>query len=391
MTQTTDHDIPRLAADVSESVIGWQRTIHAEPEIGFDTFKTAALAAGVLRDAGIDVREQIGRTGVVGDIDVPAAERRIAFRADMDALPMDEETDLPHKSTIPGAAHMCGHDAHTSMLLGAATVLSKLRDSLPCSLRFIFQPNEESLPGGAPGMIEDGCLEGVDRIFGMHVWPTLDTGNVGILEGPTMAQPDTWRIEITGVGGHAATPHEVKDPVVAAAHIVTALQTVVARNVDPLDSAVMSVTQIHTGSADNVIPEKAEILGTIRTFKEEVGVMARRRLREIAEGIAHTLGVEATVEVTLGYPVLVNDGDACDAAEQRISPLLPIDRNMPPTLGGEDFAYYLQHVPGAFLMLGNRDLEKGIQYFCHHPKFQVDDAAMPLGVQVWLALALNAT
>ena len=384
------HDYSQLAAGVRQRVLDWQQTIHADPEVGFDTVRTATLVANALRDAKMTVRERIGRTGVVGDIDVPGATRRVAFRADMDALPMDEENDLPHKSRNPGAAHMCGHDAHTSMLLGAAQVLSEIRDALPCSMRFIFQPNEEAWPGGAPAMIADGCLEGVDRIFGMHVWPLIDTGSIGIREGAAMAQPDTFQVVLRGKGGHAAAPQENHDPVVAAAHIVTALQSIVARNVNPIDSGVVSVTQVHAGSADNVIPERVVLGGTIRSFRQEVGDVVRRRFTEVVEGVARSFEIEADVKVIQGYPVLVNDAEACAEAERSIGPVVPVRTDVQASLGGEDFAYYLEKVSGAFVFLGNRDLARGIQYFCHHPRFQVDDEAMAIGVKAWLALALGA-
>ena len=383
-------DLEKSVADVIDGVVALQREIHADPEIGFDTVRTAARAAERLRTAGLTVREQVGKTGVVADLDVPGATRRIAMRADMDALPMEEETDLPHKSRNPGAAHQCGHDAHTAMLVGAAQALAPLRDRLPCSVRFIFQPNEEALPGGAPAMIADGCLEGVDRIFGMHVWPLLDTGKIGLVEGPTMAQPDIFRITVTGVGGHAAAPHACVDPVVAGAAIVTAFQSIVARNVDPLDSAVVSTTQFHGGTADNVIPERIELVGTIRTFRDEVGEAVRARVTEVAEGIAASYGCRAEVAMQIGYPVTFNAPAACAEAERAIDAAVPITREVSPSLGGEDFAYYGREVPAAFLFLGNRDESQGIVHFCHHPRFVVDDAAMPLGVRAWISLAVNA-
>lgn len=376
-------------------VIELQRDIHAHPEIGFDTVRTAAIVARELESSGLKVRTEIGKTGVVGDLRVPGATQTVAFRADMDALPMDEDNDLPHRSTIPGAAHLCGHDAHTAMLLGAARVLSDHKESLPHSLRFIFQPNEEALPGGAPAMIADGCLEGVDRIFGMHVWPLLPTGNIGIHAGPTMAQPDNFSIRLTGVGGHAAAPHKSRDPIVVGSQLVACLQSIVSRNVDPLDSAVLSVTQFHSGTADNVIPEHAELRGTIRSFRPEVGKLVRERLRETALGLAQAHGVDAEVEILEGYPVVDNDPASCTAAETAISNApdlnLPVTRNVDPSLGGEDFAYYLKKVRGAFLFLGNYDESQDIRYFCHHPKFRVDDRAMLHGIEAWVALGSQAT
>ena len=390
MATIREVDVQELTGGVMDQVISLQRDIHSHPEIGFDTVRTAGLVAQHLKAAGIDTREQIGKTGVVGDIEVPGATRCVAFRADMDALPMDEESDLPHRSTIPGAAHMCGHDAHTSMLVGAATALAGIRDRLPCSIRFIFQPNEEALPGGAPAMIADGCLEGVDRIFGMHVWPEFDTGKIGIVEGPTMAQPDTFRIQITGRGGHAATPHACIDPIVCGSQIISSAQHIVSRNIDPIQSCVVTFTQFHGGTADNVIPEKIELRGTIRSFEKEVGDTARQRLTEIAEGVASAHGCRADVEITEGYPVTFNDPDACEEARRSVSVEVPLSDEGSPVLGGEDFAYYGQKIPAAFLFLGYRDESQGIVHFCHHPRFQVDDAAMPIGVRSWIALALGA-
>ena len=390
MATIREMDVEKLKDQVIDEVIALQRDIHQHPEIGFDTVRTAALVAEQLRAAGIETREQIGKTGVVGDIDVPGATRRIAFRADMDALPMDEEADLPHKSTIPGAAHMCGHDAHTAMLVGAAKALASIRDHLPCSVRFIFQPNEEALPGGAPAMIADGCLEGVDRIFGMHVWPSFDTGKVGVVEGPTMAQPDTFTMEITGVGGHAAAPDACRDPIVAASQIISASQQIVSRNTDPMKSCVVSFTQFHGGSADNVIPETVHLTGTIRTFEKEVGNMARRRLKEIAESVAQAHECTASVEIIEGYPVTFNHPEACREVERSVSKEVPMTDEGTPCMGGEDFAYYGEKVSAAFMFLGNRDEEKGIVHFCHHPRFQVDDPAMSIGVRTWIALALGA-
>ena len=390
MATIREIDVEKLKDQVIEEVIALQRDIHQHPEIGFDTVRTAALVAEQLRSAGIETREQIGKTGVVGDLDVPGATRRIAFRADMDALPMDEEADLPHKSKIQGAAHMCGHDAHTAMLVGAAKALATVRDQLPCSVRFIFQPNEEALPGGAPAMIADGCLEGVDRIFGMHVWPAFNTGKVAIIEGPTMAQPDTFTMEITGVGGHAATPDACSDPIIAASQIINSSQQIVSRNTDPMKACVVSFTQFHGGSADNVIPEKVQLTGTIRTFEKEIGDMARRRLGEIAEAVAGAHGCKAEVEITEGYPVTYNHPEACREVERSVSKEVPMSDEGAPCMGGEDFAYYGEKIPAAFMFLGNRDEDQGIVYFCHHPRFQVDDPAMEVGVRTWIALALGA-
>ena len=239
-------------------------------------------------------------------------------------------------------------------------------------------------------MIEDGCLDGVDRVFGMHVWPSLETGKIGVHVGPTLAQPDVFTIRITGDGGHAAAPHKTNDPLIAAAHTVTALQTAVSRNLDPLESGVVTVTQIHGGTAYNVIPESVVITGTVRSFTKDSGELLRTRVRSITESVASAFQTSADVDFTIGYPVVMNDADACDEAEAAIHEAVPITRDVAPSLGGEDFAYYQQQVPGAFLFLGNYDESQDIVYFCHHPRFRVDDNAMVHGVRAWVELVCNA-
>ena len=291
---------------IFQHVLEIRRDLHQHPETGFDVERTAALAAHEMRQLGIEVRTQVGRTGVIGDLNVPGSPERIALRADMDALPMQEASDTPYKSTVDGKAHMCGHDAHTAMLIGAAHILSKCKGSLKKSVRFIFQPSEEQTPGGALGMIQDGCLEGVTAIYGLHVWPWLDVGTIGICPGPMMAQSDVFDIQIRGQGGHAAAPHHTINPIYVGSQLVTLIQSLTSRRVDPQHSAVVSVTRFQGGSAYNVIPEEATLSGTVRTYSPEVHQAIKSELLRVVEQGASCLGAEAALTYHEGYPPLIN-------------------------------------------------------------------------------------
>jgi len=355
-----------------EEIVSIRRDIHQHPETAFDVERTAGIAADELRGAGIKVRTKVGRTGVVGDIIVPGADKRIALRADMDALPMQEEGNPPYKSTVDGKAHMCGHDSHTAMLIGAAKYLTARKDHLKNHVRFIFQPSEELHPGGAPGMIADGCLEDVDEIYALHVWPWLETGVVGICDGPAMAQPDAFDITIKGKGGHAAAPHQADDPIVAGSYLVTQLQTLVSRHVSPLDSAVVTVTQFHAGSAYNVIPSTAELRGTVRTYNPKTQKMIREKIEALVAPIGEMTYHE-------GYPVLINE-KTCAGKVAEAASNYQVNYPAEKALFGEDFAYYLQHVPGCFIQLGCRNEQKECIYPLHHPKFNLDEECMKIGV-----------
>lgn len=318
-------------------IVAIRRDIHQHPETAFDVERTAGIAAEEMKKAGIEVKTGIGRTGVVGDLTVPGATKRIALRADMDALPMQEEGTPSYKSTVAGKAHMCGHDSHTAMLLGAAKFLSSQKERLTHNVRFIFQPSEELHPGGAPGMIKDGCLEGVDEIYALHVWPWLETGAVGICDGPAMAQADAFDITIHGKGGHAAAPHDCIDPIVAGSYLVTQLQTLVSRHVSPLDSAVVTVTQFHAGTAYNVIPSQALLKGTVRTYRPDTQKLIRSKIEELVSPIG-------TLDYTEGYPVVINE-KLCSDKAARCAESYDLRYPAEKVLFGEDFAYYLHHVP----------------------------------------------
>ena len=382
-----------------DDIVAIRRDIHQHPELGFDVHRTASIAADALRALDIPVRTGIGRTGVVGDLEVPGASKRIALRADMDALPIQELTDVPYKSKIDGKAHLCGHDAHTAMLIGTARILSHLRDDLKTHVRFIFQPSEEALPGGAPAMITDGALEGVDEIYGIHVFPLYAVGEYATCTGPMLAQSDTFQITLTGRGGHAAFPHLTVDPIVIGAQFVTALQSIIARNVDPLDSAVVSVTQLHGGDTDlknglagaalNVIPPKVLIGGTVRTLQASVQKRVRAQLERLLAGFADAHSATYTFTYHEGYPVTYNHEPCVTTVLSAARGLVGEDNlvfPMSPVLGGEDFAYYSQEIPACFVMVGAGNEEKGIVNMCHHPQFDIDETCMIYGMALLASL-----
>ena len=380
-------------------IVAIRRDIHQYPELGFDVHRTAGIAADALHALGIPVKTGIGRTGVVGDLEVSGASKRIALRADMDALPIQEMTDVPYKSKIDGKAHLCGHDAHTAMLIGTARILSELRSHLKTHVRFIFQPSEEALPGGAPAMIADGALEDVDEIYGIHVFPLYTVGEYATCPGPMLAQSDTFKITLTGRGGHAAFPHLTVDPIVIGAQFVTALQSIISRNVDPLDSAVVSVTQFHGGDANlqeglagaalNVIPPNVLIGGTVRTLQKSVQKRVREQIEHLIAGFANANDATYTFDYQDGYPVTYNHEPCVKTALSAAGELVAEDNlifPVSPILGGEDFGYYSQEIPACFVMVGAGNEEKGIVNMCHHPQFDIDETCMIYGMALFTSL-----
>ena len=373
-----------------EEIVRLRRDLHQFPETGFDVERTASIVANTLRAAGLEVKEKVGKTGVVADLNIAGSFRYLAFRADMDALPMQEESDLPYKSSVDGKAHLCGHDGHTALLLGAAKFLSQNKQRLKQSIRFIFQPSEEQKPGGAPGMIKDGCLDHVDAIYGLHVWPWLPTGTIGICPGPMLAQSDVFDIRILGRGGHAASPHETIDPIVVGSHIITSAQSIISRMTNPLDAAVLSFTRFSAGSAYNVIPSEALLSGTVRTYQPECLKLIRRTLEEMIEHIAEAFGAKATLDYMSGYPPLINHPQACKAVEEAALRFLPgaqVDLDAKKAMFGEDFAYYVQQVPGCFIQLGCRNEDKQCVFPLHHPRFNLDEECLKIGLKLFSEIA----
>ncbi len=378
-------------AEFHQEITAWRRDFHANPELLYDVHRTAGKVEEMLKSFGVDeIKTGLGRTGVVGIIKGRSTKsgKVIGLRADMDALPITENTGKPYASTIPGKMHACGHDGHTAMLLGAAKYLAETRN-FDGTVALIFQPAEEG-GGGGDAMVKDGLMEkfGIEEVYGMHNFPGIPVGEFGIREGGIMAATDVFSIDIEGVGGHAALPHLAVDPIVTAAQMISGLQTLVSRNVDPVKSAVLSVTVIKAGDANNVIPRTAKITGTVRTLDEDVRDLMEQRLNDFVPQFAKSYGASASMTYRRGYPVTVNapqqalfagDVAALVAGDERVN------RNVNPTMGGEDFSYMLQARPGAYILVGQGDTA-GL----HDDKYDFNDEIIPIGVSYWIKLAETA-
>ena len=381
--------IVNRVADLHAEITAWRRDLHAHPELLYEVHRTAASVADKLKSFGCDdVVTGIGRTGVVGVIrGRKAGAKVVGMRADMDALPIEEATGLPYQSTVPGKMHACGHDGHTAMLLGAAKYLADTRNFAGTAV-VIFQPAEEG-GAGARAMLQDGLLDrfGIEEVFGMHNHPGLPVGHFAIRPGPAMASTDTIAIDLEGVGGHAAWPHEGVDTILVGAQIVNQLQSIVSRNVDPLEAAVISICMFQGGHTDNVIPQHVRLRGTARSLSAGVRDLLQKRVREVVEGTARLYGAKAELTYTTGYPVLVNEERRTAFAAAVAGEIAGTDKivNGPPRMGAEDFAYMLQQRPGAFIWLGNGD-SAGL----HHPAYDFNDEAIPVGTSYWVRLAETA-
>jgi len=375
------------AAELQDEVAGWRRELHRMPELNFDLFRTSAFVAEKLREFGCDeVVTGMAKTGIVAVIrgrNGPGPT--IGLRADMDALPIVEASGVAHASETPGIMHACGHDGHTAMLLGAAKYLSETRN-FAGSVALIFQPAEEG-GGGGNVMVQEGMMErfGISRVFGMHNMPGLPVGQFAIRPGPIMAATAEFTITVKGKGGHAAMPHRSIDPIVIASQLVGAFQTIVSRTTDPVESLVVTVTKFHAGDAYNIIPEQAEIAGTVRTLKKEVAALARERIHAICAGIGAANGAEIVIDYDANYPVTFNHADETVVAAQIAADVAGearVNRAMPPVMGGEDFSYMLEARPGAFIFMGNGDTAN-----LHHPAYDFNDEALPHGMSYWIRLA----
>jgi amidohydrolase len=376
-------------ADMSAEMTAWRRHLHTIPELSFDCPKTAAFIAARLREFGVDeIHEGIAQTGIVAIINGQGAGRTIGLRADFDALPIDEDTGVEYASTHPGKMHACGHDGHTAMLLGAAKYLTETRN-FSGRVALIFQPAEED-GGGAEVMCREGMMARFDisEVYALHNVPGKDFGGFFTTPGPIMAAVDSFTIDIHGRGGHGAMPHETLDPVVAACGMVQAIQTIVSRNHHSAQELVVSVTQIHTGGASNVIPDTAYINGTVRTFDPEVREMVQRRMKEIVDGQAASYGVTAELDYEIGYPSTVNAPEQTSFAAEvarEVAGAATVDAAMPKVAGAEDFAYMLEERPGSYLFLGAGD-GAGL----HHPKFNFNDEIAPIGASFFARLVERA-
>ncbi len=374
------------AERLSTQLTAWRRHLHQFPELSFQEHQTQAYLLKELEAMGLQPRPIAG-TGIV--VDLGEGIRGVAIRADIDALPLTEESDTPFRSKSPGVMHACGHDGHTAILLGVARLLSE-QTALPGRIRLMFQPAEEKFPGGAKPLIAEGVLDGIDRVLGLHLASDMDTGQIGIRAGAVTANADAFTIQIEGRGGHGSQPETAVDPIVAAADLVTSLQTIVSRNVSPRHAAVVTVGTIHGGSNFNIIAPRVEITGTVRTFRAEDRERVRERLEVLVNRIAEAHECQGTLQYVSGYPSVMNTAKETEVAERVIQRILGAGaiQHPAPLMAGEDFAYYLERLPGSFLTLGCRNPAVGAIYPHHHPQFTLDEAALPIGVAVLAETAL---
>ena len=391
--------IDELAAAINDQVVEWRRDIHANPELGMQEFRTAALVAEHLRSLGIDVTTEVGGTGVVGVLEGGRPGPVVALRADMDGLPVTELADVPFASKVTaewqgrevGVMHACGHDNHVAILMGVASILAEMREDLPGTVKFLFQPAEEG-PGGAEPMIADGAMENptVDAVFGLHVFP-MPVGTIATRPGGMLASSDGLRIVVRGVQTHGAMPWGGVDPIVTSSQIIMGLQQIVSRQTDLTDSpAIVTIGQIEGGNRGNIIPDTVLMVGTIRTLNPDTRTDVHERVRRIAENIAEANGAEAEVTINLGYPVTVNDPALTQRMENSIRRVAGDGMiTMPPTLGAEDFSYFAEEAPGLFLGLGVAADDPSLVHPNHSPYFYADERALPLGVRALASLAVD--
>ena len=366
-----------------------RRTIHRHPELGFEEVETSKLISEWLQKFGLEVKRGMAKTGVVGLLKGKKPGRTIAIRADMDALPMDEINQVPYASQIKGKMHACGHDAHVAILLGVAKFFSSIPDQVKGNIKWVFQPAEE---GGAGGriMVEEGVLENpkVDAIFGAHVFPFLPVGKVGVYEREGLAAADRFTIKIIGKGGHAATPHVSKDPILAAGHLITQIHSIVSRNINPLDSGVVTIGKVSGGTAFNIIPDEVELLGTVRSLRPQVREELKNRIEQVIQGVVGSFGMDYRLDFEYGYPVLINNSEMSKLVASACSKGIGKENVevLKPSMGAEDFAYYLEKVPGAYFRLGCRNEEKGMIHPYHSSLFDIDEEVLPFGVEMFVRI-----
>ena len=372
--------------DIEKNIIDWRRDFHQYPELGFDEHRTSKIIGETLKEMGLAPQMNVGKTGVTADLSFGDGPT-IALRADMDALPMQEASGLDFSSKHDGVMHACGHDGHMAMLLGAAKVLTQNGDSFNGTVRFIFQPAEEGA-GGARYMIEDGCLDGVDEIYGIHVWNYQPVGEVGITDGPVLAAADMFEINIKGIGGHGAAPQGTVDAVVVTSHLVQALQTIVSRNTNPLESTVVTIGTINGGHNFNIIADEVTLSGTARAYTEENRNLIKTRMAEIIDGVAKTFGAEISFDYEDGYPPTINHTDPVNKVLKAAERVVGEKAGMPYlSMGGEDFSYYLQKIPGCFFFVGSAPNDQKLFETPHHcSHFTMDERALLVGPSIYLNL-----
>ncbi|MED1722153.1 M20 family metallopeptidase [Brevibacillus parabrevis] len=388
MTATVT-DLNQAAGAVKEQVIAWRRYLHEHPELSFQEEKTAQFVYETLVSFGNLEVSRPTKNSVMARLIGSEPGKVLAMRADMDALPITEENSFEFVSKNPGVMHACGHDGHTSMLLGTAKILSSMKEQIKGEVRFLFQHAEEVFPGGAEEMVQAGVMDGVDIVIGTHLWATMEFGTVGICPGPMMAAPDTFWITVVGKGGHAALPHETIDSIAVAAQVVTNLQHIVSRNADPLDNLVLSVTQFVGGTTHNVIPGSVEICGTVRSFDQTLRESIPGLMERVIKGITEAHGASYQFKYEFGYRPVINDAEVTRLMEEVVVEALGEEwvEHMRPTMGGEDFSAFQQKAPGCFFYVAAGNKEKGITYPHHHPRFTIDEDALEIGVKMFLNAA----
>ena len=372
--------------DIEKNIIDWRRDFHQYPELGFDEHRTSKIIGEALKEMGLAPKMNVGKTGVTADLTFGEGPT-IALRADMDALPMQEASGLDFSSKHDGVMHACGHDGHMAMLLGTAKVLTQNGDRFNGTVRFIFQPAEEGA-GGARYMIEDGCLDGVDEIYGIHVWNYQPVGEVGITDGPVLAAADMFEINIKGIGGHGAAPQGTVDAVIVASHLVQAIQTIVSRNTNPLESSVVTIGTINGGHNFNIIADEVTLSGTARAYTEENRNLIKTRMTEIIDGVAKTFGAEISFDYEDGYPPTINHSDPTNKVLKAAERVVGEKAGMPYlSMGGEDFSYYLQKIPGCFFFVGSAPNDQKLFETPHHcSHFTMDERALLVGPSIYLNL-----
>lgn len=374
-------DFMTEAEAMRDELIARRRDFHQHPELGFEEVRTSGIVIEELNKLGLEVQTGVGQTGVVGILEGAGDGPTILYRADMDALPIDEQTGADYTSGVVGKMHACGHDGHTTIALGIAKLLANHRDQLKGRVKFVFQPAEE-IGAGAKAMIADGVMTSpeADVSLGIHLWNDLEVGTVSVVSGPTMSGANAFNITITGKGGHGAMPHQTHDPIVCAAQIIVALQTIVSRNVDPLDTVVLTIGQISGGDAVNVIPQTVSFGGSYRIFREESRTMVTERIQTIATSVATAMGCEAEVNIRYGIGAVVNDATVAERARGVLGELAELDIVSQPWMASEDVGLFLEANPGAYLLVGSANHERGLDYPHHHPKFDFDEDVLPLSV-----------
>lgn len=377
--------------EIYPDLVSIRRDLHMHPELSFKEVNTPRKIAEFLENIGLEVRTQVGGRGVVGKLYGGKPGKTIAFRADFDALPIQDEKNVDYKSQVPGVMHACGHDVHTASLLGVAKVLSEVKEEISGTVIFLHQFAEEQIPGGAKSMIEDECLAGVDVIYGVHVWSSLPVGTIGIIEGDAMAAGDKFEIEIIGKGGHGAKPQSTVDSLVVGTQVVNNLQNIVSRRIDPYKPAVLTVGTFQAGQAFNVIADRASLTGTVRTFDEEVRDSIESYINQITKSTCESAGADYNVNYIRGYPSLRNHPEQLRKAENVAINLIGKENvKYPlPSMGMEDFAYYLKEVPGAFVFVGGGNKEIGAEYPQHHPKFDVDERSILISAKYFLSILME--